>query len=121
MQAIFAPLKTTLESRQFGFSDLLEVIAGFIPGSPKIAHALALHARDICDEDPEQTNLSVVVAEVYRRTFFDREHAEKYDTADMLDRGEEMMKSFADHLCGCFAMDDLQDSKGSMHPAAAGQ
>lgn len=121
MQTIFAPLKATLEARTFDFPDLLDIIAGFIHMDPNIAAGITNHARDILVEDPTSTSLSPVIAEVYRRTFFDRAHAEKYGTQAMLDHGPEMMQDFVNHLCGSFAMDDMQAASGSFHEPARGQ
>ena len=115
LELIFAPLKATLEARPMGASDLMELIGSFAArDSSVVAQALAFHARDAMRETNEPYEYSALIAEVYRRAFFDREYAEKYGTTEMLDRGAQVLRDFANHLIVSFAMDEHQFAVGSM-------
>lgn len=116
MTAIFLPLKNTLEAREFTVVDILAVIEGFL-GSQNIptAAAFTTHTRRAIEELPDTATVSEVIAESYRRTFFDAEHAKEFGTDYLLNEG--MLPAFVDHLVNCYAMDDMQSSMCSNHPA----
>jgi hypothetical protein len=113
MQMIFAPLIPVLAARNFQSADLFELIGQFVETSPRIAQAMAFHARDILMEATPPATHSAHVTEVYRRTFFDKEYAQKYGTSDMLEKGIETMRSFVEYLISSFQMDDIQMAANS--------
>ena len=116
MEAIFAPLRASLVSRSLTDIDMLELIGGFISHNPVFAQALTYHARDIIEEHEalDQTaDYGEIIAEMYRRTFFDRPYADMYGTGQMLDMGEEVMKEFVNHLIVSEQMDRAQVQAGS--------
>ena len=115
LELIFAPLKATLEARPMGASDLMELIGSFATGdSGTVAQAMAFHARDVMRETNDATAYPALIAEIYRRAFFDREYAEKYETTQMLDQGAEMLRDFVSYLTCSLAMDERQLSAGSL-------
>lgn len=113
MQAIFAPLIPVFAARNFQPADLFELIGQFVETNPGVAQAMAYHARDILMEATSPATSSAHVTEVYRRTFFDIEYAQKYGTSEMLEKGTETMKSFAEYLVTSFQMDDIQAAANS--------
>lgn len=116
MEAIFAPLRASLLSRSLTDIDMLELIGGFIGHNPTFAQALTYHARDIIEEHEalERTaDYGEIIVEMYRRTFFDRPHADRYGTGQMLDLGEEVMREFVNHLIVSEQMDRAQAQAGS--------
>jgi hypothetical protein len=120
MTQIFAPLKQAIESQPLALADLMEIIGGFSGTSPGIAQAMSFHARDI-DIEGAASSYPTLISEVYRRTFFDIEHATKYGTTDMLDQGSEVLTDFVTHMVGSITMDAAQDARGGTHLPAPGQ
>lgn len=64
---------------------VFDMIAQYAPQSAGIAYAIASHARDIFVEkaDDDTWTVTDTVVELYRRTFFDVTHAEKYGTQNL--------------------------------------
>ncbi len=115
IELIFAPLKATLEARPMGASDLMELIGSFATRDASIVgQALAFHARDVMRETNDTPAYPVLIAEIYRRAFFDREYAEKYETTQMLDQGPDVLREFVNYLTGSLAMDERQLAAGSV-------
>ena len=61
---------------------------------------------------------NALLAEAYRRTFFDAEKAAKYHTDHILLQGEEHMREFAQYLIGSINMDAAQGKVGTSHISA---
>jgi len=115
IELIFAPLKATLEARAMGASDLIELIGSFATRDASIVgQALAFHGRDVMRETNDTTAYPALIAEIYRRAFFDREYAEKYETSQMLDQGPEVLRDFVNYLTCSLAMDECQLAAGSL-------
>jgi hypothetical protein len=113
LELIFAPLKESLEARQMGARDLMELIGGFASNdSSNLAQALAFHARDIMLETNNASPYPALIAEIYRRAFFDREYAARYGTTQLLDLGLHALRDFANYLTGSLSMDDYQLAAG---------
>lgn len=124
LEAIFRPLKDRLEGSDLTDIDLVELIGGFAVSSPPVAQALAYHARDFmreCNAAELVASYSSIIAETYRRTFFDAEHAVTYGTTEMLDKGPEMLKAFTAYLVCCIDMDDHQGTSVNFMPEARGR
>lgn len=118
LELIFAPLKATLEARPMDASDLMELIGSFATGdSGAVAQAMAFHARDVMRETNDTTTYPALIAEIYRRAFFEREYAEKYETTQMLDQGPEVLRDFVSYLTCSLAMDERQLAAGSVFDA----
>lgn len=116
MQAIFEPLRRNLESRQMTDVDLFQIIGDFAESSGFIARAFSFHARDILQEKDQQgqeIEYGQVIAEVYRRAFFDEATANLYGTGQMLERGPEFLQQFVEHLVVMHGMDKAQEAAGS--------
>lgn len=114
VEMIFAPLKESLEARPMGACDLMELIGAFAASdSGAIAQALAFHARDIMRETRDGAAYSALIAEIYRRAFFDRKYAERYGTTHLLDRGLDALRDFANYLVGSLTMDEDRFASGS--------
>lgn len=123
MRTIFEPLRHAIEARPYTASDFMKFLGGLVATDPGIARAACLHASDIF-EVPNYAGTrtyACVIAEVYRRVFFDRMYAVKYGTTQVLDAGEEVCRQFVLHLIDGLASDDHQDNAGSFHPAATNQ
>lgn len=113
IKRIFEPVAAAICRQDLSIGDLLNIIGGFAGTSPRIAQAMAFHARDFMgeldDARDDTRTYSNIIAETYRRTFFDEEQATKYGTEALYEQGPETLKSFADHLLSCFAMDVAMD------------
>jgi hypothetical protein len=114
IEAIFAPLKATLEAQPHGASDLVELIGSFAMDSGTVAQALAFHARDVIRESRDPIAYPALIAEIYRRAFFDRDYAARYGTTEMLDRGPHALQDFVNYLTTSFKMDESQLAAGSL-------
>lgn len=122
MEQIFAPLRVAMLSHPYTLGDLLEVVGRFAqsPGQQHIAAAVSFHASDVLAEhDGVVLPYNELIAEAYRRTFFDAEKAAIYQTDQMLLQGPEHMKQFADYLIGSIGMDTTQVAAGSSHTSTA--
>ena len=114
-ERIFAPLKATLEARPMDASDLMELIGSFATGdSGTVAQAMAFHARDVMRETNDTTAYPTPIAAIYRRAFFDRECAAKYDITQILDQGPQMLRDFVSDLTSSLAMDARQLAASSL-------
>lgn len=101
MEAIFAPLRTSIEARELTDIDMLDVIIGLTNTEPLYGIAFATSARDVLlESESSGTDVSygAVVAEGYRRTFFDIDTARPMGTDGLLQQGPQALKNFADHL-----------------------
>jgi hypothetical protein len=106
-EVLFAPMKAALLREPYGICDLFELIGHWInTPRPDVGAAMAYHARDILTENPN-LNYSHVIAEVYRRTFFDPETAQKYGTLDMAQQPTHMHEAFVHHVVESLNMDHL--------------
>lgn len=117
MENIFAPLRSALLAQTYTLPDVLEVIGGFAQaeGQQHIATAISFHASDfIAERTGSDVPYNELLAEAYRRTFFDAEKAAKYNTDHILLQGEEYMRQFADYLIGCIDMDTAQIASGML-------
>lgn len=120
MHQIFEPLRQTLEARPYTDIDLFDLIGSMGAVGSEFSAAMALHSRDILQEaeDKDATiDYSCVVAEVYRRTFYDVDHARKYGTSRIVESpdGEAILQSLANNLMQNLAMDQALDAAGSLH------
>lgn len=96
--------------------DLLDLIGSFAgDDSGPVAKALALHARDALAETNCTITYPELIAEIYWRSFFDPEHASKYGTSQMVEKGPHMLREFANYLIASFAMDAHQIASGNLH------
>lgn len=118
MQAIFEPLRASIVAQKFTDIDFLELLGTFATGAPVYAASLAFHARDIlkeADSAAQETDYAQLVAESFRRAFFDSAHAERYNTGDMLhvEDPETMLSHFAQHIIVSLGMDEAQVAAGT--------
>jgi hypothetical protein len=121
MEHIFAPLRSALLAHPYTLPDLLEVIGGFAQseGQQHIATALSFHASDfIAENKGNDVPYNALLAEAYRRTFFDNEKAAEYKTDHILLQGEDAMRQFAEYLIGSIHMDATQITSGTVHTSA---
>jgi hypothetical protein len=119
VQVIFDQLRQTLIKQELTDADLFDCIAGFASSpNPMIAHALASHARDICQDAEEGSYMeySVLIAEVYRRTFFDLEAAKLYGTEYIPLSGPENLMGLASHLLQACALEAIEIDPGQFVP-----
>lgn len=97
-QSLFAELETIIRAEEHTDVDLMDIIGGFAKTSPQVAHAIAMHSRDILgtstDSDVSYTDL---ICECYRRTFFDPEMSMRYGT-DFLSTDIRMLRQFVDYM-----------------------
>lgn len=125
IEIIFEPLKQALMARSYSAADVFHIIGGFAETSPPVAQAMAFHCRDIvaaAEAEGTEYTYKEVLVEMYRRTFFALEHAEKYGTANLIEQGEDMLRSFADYLITSLDMDDAQDvAQGFAHLPVPGR
>ena len=108
IEMIFEPLKQTLLRHPLTDADLFEVIGGFAGSpNPEIAQAMCFHARDITQEDGDQElAYNAILAEVYRRTFFDEQAADKYGTGSFARSGLDTLRGLSEHLCNNIAAEE---------------
>lgn len=121
MQAIFEPLRKAIEAQPYTASDFMQFLGSLVGADQGIARAACLHASDIFEKQDDDQTYATIIAEVYRRVFFDETCASMYGTTQVLDAGEEVAKDFVRHVISNLNMDNLQDSKGPIHPAARDQ
>lgn len=115
MDSIFAPLRNAIMAREYQYADLFECIGGFsaAPHQGFIGAALAMHTRDILREDTEVAlDCNAVLAEAYRRTFFDETHALKYGTEMLAQQEPATLRTFANYVADSLQMDDIQHRSG---------
>lgn len=107
-QSLFAELETVIRVEEHTDVDLMDIIGGFAKTSPDVAHAIAMHARDILgtstDTDVSYTD---IICECYRRTFFDPEMSARYRT-DFISKDLRMLRQFVDYMK---TMNDLPEGK----------
>lgn len=118
MEHIFAPLRSALLAHNYTLPDLLEVIGCFAQseGQQHIATAISFHASDyIAENKGGEVQYNALLAEAYRRTFFDPEKAAKYNTDHILLQGETHMQQFADYLIGSINIDNAEAAAGTSH------
>lgn len=121
MQAAFAPLQQRLQAKEYTDVDLLELIGEFAGHDPRVAQALAFHARDILvehDQASQEVQYSCVLVEVYRRTFFDEETAKKYGTEHIPEKGPEELQALSTFLIHSLDADDMVASAGCFTPSS---
>ena len=94
---IFQPLHETFLAIPYREIDLLDVIAGFCLETPHIAYALSSHTRDFI-ESSGCTSYAEIISEGYRRTFFDEDYANKYNSAQLFNMGPQKLQDFAKYL-----------------------
>ncbi len=114
-ETYFAQLKGALEGQEYGLPDLLHVIGEFAGSErPYVGAALANHARDILEELPDDQELSYndLIAETYRRTFYDEEGSKKYGTQYM--REDDMLGAFSEHMVRSYEMQRLQQTRSGI-------
>lgn len=115
--AIFAPLKAALEARPTTLADLQELIAGFLQTDQQVGYAMLMHSRDIDLELVQAKEPPMaypqLVAEIYRRTFFDLDYAALYHTQAMLKKGPDALKMMSDFIIN----DMLAAEIPGVHPA----
>lgn len=121
MQAIFEPLRKALVARPYTASDFMKFLGNLVGADPAIARAACLHASDIFEKPDDDRTYADIIAEVYRRVFFDETYASMHGTTQILDAGEDVARNFVQHLISNLDMDDLQGSKGSIHESVGGQ
>ena len=104
---IFAPLRAKLAEQHYSLADLMEAAFNWIENDkPAIGLAMFQHMRDI---DAEQrtipndspdyiTGWGALMGEVYWRTFFDLDHAQKYGTTDLIESGPDTLQRFVDTM-----------------------
>lgn len=124
---IFAPLKAALEAQPSRLADLMQLIAGFNESDPGMGQAMTLHVRDI---DMEQSQIPAgsegaiegwpsLIAEVYRRTFFDLDYARLYGTTAMLKAGPDALQRLAQSIIDGLLMDNAE--LATLHQAPSAQ
>ena len=86
-----------LRTQEWTDIDLFTMIGHFATVDSGIASALSLHTADILSSTQEEVDYTYLVGEVYRRTFFDIEHAQKYGTA-MIANDPDRLKHFVNYL-----------------------
>ena len=85
LKAQFEPAKEAIEKDEFGITDLFDIISPACVHMPVVGIAMVRHVHDILSEfyakkDKEEIGGGEVIAEMYWRTFFDPETADKYGT-----------------------------------------
>ncbi len=111
-QACFDRFRAALEQKPYTLPDLLDIIGGFFETSPVVGIALIKHASDILADQPLLSDYRGVIAEVYRRGFFDPTAAALYGTENLATT-DGMLVKFTDYLVASLEMDATQMNKGS--------
>lgn len=107
IQAIFEPLRVAIEAQPYTAADLMVLLGNFIEIHPVVGKAACYHASDIFQEPQAGDTFAWIIAEVYRRTFFDVNYATIYGTTKLLDAGEEAMKGMVEHVLACLVTDEI--------------
>ena len=108
IEQAFAPLKQALTTREFTDADLMDLIGEMGMLNERYGAAMAFHARDIINEwGDRNVSYGEITAEVYRRTFYDREYAKVHGTEQMLDKGIKTLTQFAQFVAGGLDVDDM--------------
>lgn len=83
----FQPLKDAFMSRDFYHAEIYDLLGGMAQHYIDIAPAMCYHIRDLLTEaanepnaDDERIQWNVLLAETFRRTFYDAETAALYGT-----------------------------------------
>ena len=106
IREIFEPLRLAVIAWDLDDHDVFCLIGTAALDTPRVASAYALHMRDFIQENLEREfSWSEAVAEIYRRTFFDIEHAKKYGTEELAQRGNDSLKEFVTYLTTSMQMD----------------
>lgn len=113
-QEIFAPLAQAIEDTQHNYSDVFEYLGAAALGGQQVAAAAALNMRDyLIENDQVMPTPAKLLQEAYWRTFFNEATARKYETAQMLDAGEEVLRQFVEYMVGSLKMDTQQNAPGN--------
>lgn len=121
LELAFAPLKHAIEQQELSDVDLLDFIGGYALDNPRITQALAFHARDyLIEAGSSDVTYSAVIAEVYRRTFFDPDTSKLYGT-DGVFASRDALREFADMMTQRLTVDTLQVHPGSFISAPTQQ
>lgn len=113
IQQIFEPLRLAIIAREYEDADAFELIGGAIMDNPQGAFAYSMHMRDfIFENQTRQFSWSEAIAEVYRRTYFDIDHARKYGTEGLVEAGEDTLRKFVEYIVGSLNMDSASTQMG---------
>ena len=111
LETIFAPLAAAIKAQSPDTCYLLDLLGGYAGENPEITRALALHGRDFLQEAAEENqNYEDLIAEMYRRTFFDPAMSAKYGTDEIL-QTPERKEQFARAIAGLLNMDTLASTR----------
>jgi hypothetical protein len=92
MEQVLAQFRAYIEDMQPTRAFLLEFATSSMenPATVQIGYAILKHAQDVMADTPAVTETELVI-EAYRRTLFDRTHAETYGTEHMVGSPEQCL------------------------------
>lgn len=103
-QEIYEKLEATLTEHTYTAKDLMDFLNGFnSEDGSRLYDALTSHANDYLTETGVEVNYGKVIAETFRRTFFDHEASKRYPTNLRMD--DKMLGQLVNYLTFSLAAD----------------
>lgn len=113
-EEIFGPLSKAIEEANYGYEAVFEYFGAAALGGQHLVAAAAFNARDfVIEQQGSLPSPTKVMQEIYWRTFFREDTARKYETAQMLDAGEEVLRQFVEYMVGSLKMDQSATAPGA--------